>query len=331
MRAALDAVLRLAGMTLYALGLHQLIIRLRRRSPRVLLYHACQPEEDDAIRGLSSNTPPHVLARHLDFLARHYQVVPLSALESGPLPDRAVIITFDDGYRSVYDHAFPLLAARALPAVVYLVTEVVGTDRLVWVNELNWMLRHHGPVARPLAAAELGCPKDATPEVMLQTALATYEPQRLTALLDRINAALPPDAERPPRLYVTWEEVRAMRERGIAFGNHTAAHPNLARLSREAQREEMAAGAACLAQMLEPSASLAYPFGLHNKDSVAAAQATGHRTVMLVGGGRQPLNRLAVGRVPVRATTAAGLFAELEVVAPVRAWLRQRFRREAAA
>jgi poly-beta-1,6-N-acetyl-D-glucosamine N-deacetylase PgaB len=38
-----------------------------------------------------------------------------------PLPDRAILITFDDGYRSLYTRVFPLLLAYRVPAVAALV------------------------------------------------------------------------------------------------------------------------------------------------------------------------------------------------------------------
>jgi peptidoglycan/xylan/chitin deacetylase (PgdA/CDA1 family) len=37
-----------------------------------------------------------------------------------PFPDRSIVITFDDGYRSVYDEAFPVLKKHGLSAVVFL-------------------------------------------------------------------------------------------------------------------------------------------------------------------------------------------------------------------
>ena len=68
---------------------------------------------------------------HLDWLRGHgYTPVSLSQVEDAaagrmPLPDKPVLLTFDDGLRSVYTHAFPALRAYNYPAVVAVVTDWV--------------------------------------------------------------------------------------------------------------------------------------------------------------------------------------------------------------
>ncbi len=65
---------------------------------------------------------------HLDWLRAH-GYVPVSVQKvidaragDTPLPDKAVLLTFDDGLRSVYTHVFPLLRAYGYPALVAPVT-----------------------------------------------------------------------------------------------------------------------------------------------------------------------------------------------------------------
>jgi len=41
-----------------------------------------------------------------------------------PLPRRPVVITFDDGFADLYEHAFPLLLKTGVQAIVYLVTDL---------------------------------------------------------------------------------------------------------------------------------------------------------------------------------------------------------------
>ena len=96
----------------------------------------------------STSVSPEVFAAHLDFLEEngfriHSLPEVLAALE-GPaaLPDSVVVITFDDGYRSVYDTAWPLLRERGWPFTVFVCSEDID--------------RGHGPVMAWEQLREMG-------------------------------------------------------------------------------------------------------------------------------------------------------------------------------
>lgn len=82
---------------------------------------------------------PSGFAAQLDWLARNqYTVLRLSQLAEflagkQPLPPRSVVITIDDGYESVYRHAFPLLKKHGFPATLFVYTDFIGVgDGLSW-------------------------------------------------------------------------------------------------------------------------------------------------------------------------------------------------------
>jgi peptidoglycan/xylan/chitin deacetylase (PgdA/CDA1 family) len=325
LRVSLETALRALGILLYWARLHHAVIHAGRRRVRVLCYHACEAQEHDWIAGLGSNTPPTRLEAHLDYLRQHYTVVSLDQLEGGDHPDRAALITFDDGYRSVYSFAFPLLRARGLPATVYLVTRAVDNQALVWVNELNWFLRRHGAVARAPATERLGLPSAASVNAIIDAARDRFDPELVASLLGELRRRVGCEAEAlaaDASLYLTWDQVLEMAAGGITFGSHTATHPNLARLGESAQREEMRAARDALRAHGLPCTSLAYPFGDCSSASRRLAVQEGYRSVMEVGGGNQRLDPLRIGRVSPRSATHAAFFAELEVVAAVVAWLK---------
>lgn len=74
-----------------------------------------------------------------------YRVVKLSELSGflagqQPLPQRAVVVTFDDGYESFYRQAFPVLKKYRLPATVFVYTDFLGGgDALTW-SQMQEML-----------------------------------------------------------------------------------------------------------------------------------------------------------------------------------------------
>jgi peptidoglycan/xylan/chitin deacetylase (PgdA/CDA1 family) len=50
-----------------------------------------------------------------------------------PMPKKTVVITIDDGYRSTYQTAFPVLKKYGFPATVYLYSDFVGaSDAMTW-------------------------------------------------------------------------------------------------------------------------------------------------------------------------------------------------------
>ena len=91
----------------------------------ILSYHEIADPADALNKDFAVR--PTMFVRQMDWLRNngyHFVTVDdLLADEAGrrPLPEKAVLITFDDGYRSMYDHAWPILKAWKIPAVVAVV------------------------------------------------------------------------------------------------------------------------------------------------------------------------------------------------------------------
>ena len=99
----------------------------------ILCYHRFGPGTSKMIVSAAN------FARQMQWLADNdYRVIPLSELAAfleghADLPKRAVAITIDDGYRTVYEHAYPILRKHGFPATVFLYTDFVGAgDALDW-------------------------------------------------------------------------------------------------------------------------------------------------------------------------------------------------------
>lgn len=77
-----------------------------------------------------------------------YSVLPLARIVTAlrnrqPLPERAVAITIDDAYRSVYEEAWPRLKAAGLPFTIFVSSDLLdarGADYMGW-SELRELAR----------------------------------------------------------------------------------------------------------------------------------------------------------------------------------------------
>src|SRR5262249_51726647 len=99
---------------------------------QILGYHKVSPDPHPFFAPVA----PEVFEKHMQFLQRCYSVMSLQELVNratrGDVPERAVAITFDDGYRDNYEYAFPILKKYRLPATIFVATGAIGTGELIW-------------------------------------------------------------------------------------------------------------------------------------------------------------------------------------------------------
>lgn len=96
----------------------------------VLLYHRMGPPKFSSLVA-GQYVAPGLLKSQLNYLNRRgWKCVSLEDsvehCSSGAPDGSEFCITFDDGYLSVYEHAFPLLAERSMTATIYVVADTIG-------------------------------------------------------------------------------------------------------------------------------------------------------------------------------------------------------------
>jgi peptidoglycan/xylan/chitin deacetylase (PgdA/CDA1 family) len=100
----------------------------------ILMYHYIRipPAYSDDRIGWGLSTSPDDFRQQMDYLDQHgYHPITLTELRGylngrQPLPDRPVVLTFDDGYADLYTQAFPVLKRHHFKAVAYIVSGFVG-------------------------------------------------------------------------------------------------------------------------------------------------------------------------------------------------------------
>lgn len=210
----------------------------------------------------------------LTWITRQFNVLePRSACErllGQCLPERAAIITFDDGYRDNAQVALPILQRHGVSAAFFIATGFLdgGTmfnDRVIeavrgaraqsvasgiegiGTLDLSSLVARRAAIGRLLAAVKY------LPPAARDAAVSRLE--------DRLGAA--PHAA----LMMSSGQVRALHDAGMAVGGHTRSHPILAGLTPQQARAEIVDGRNDLADILgEMPALFAYPNGRRGRD-----------------------------------------------------------------
>lgn len=291
---------------LYATGIVRLATFLRRRLLRsygvyVLSYHhvvklAVRPDGTD-------ETTTAQLEQHLRLLTRSFEIVSLEhaldLLERDRLSKDYAVVTFDDGYEDNYKEAFPLLRRFDVPATIFLITGLVGTDEVPWYDEYRARLSGS---ARPatvdsVTAAVMELLKNSDPadrESVLSWSEAVREIPVTSLQLSRFRL-------------LDWNQVREMADQGISFGSHTMTHPNLTRLDAESLRRELEISKDAIESATKRVChALAFPNGDFDTTVLQATKRAGYRGACTQGFGsnhagcdRFRLRRVALGDTPL--------------------------------
>ncbi|HEX6136690.1 MAG TPA: polysaccharide deacetylase family protein [Casimicrobiaceae bacterium] len=246
----------------------------RRGKLTTLIFHRVRPEPDALFPNEVDAAAFH---ERLRWIREWFNVLPLedavAALARGSLPERALAITFDDGYADNYDAALPILREHGLPATFFVATAFLDGGRM-WNDTVIEAIRRASGSPLDLSLLGLGV-----------HALGSIEARRRTidALLARLKY-LAPD-ERLARaeaiassaggrlagdLMMTSEQVRALAAAGMGIGGHTMTHPILARSDAPTARREIADGRDALEAIIrQPVRLFAYPNGKPGADYAA--------------------------------------------------------------
>lgn len=107
-----------------------------------LCYHEVTPARPKDI----FNVPPDQFRSHIrQFREQGCNFIDLQDIEeyvkhNKPLPEKPVLIAFDDGYKDNYTYAFPILKEEHAKASFFIVSHSIGTDNRMTVSDLKEMV-----------------------------------------------------------------------------------------------------------------------------------------------------------------------------------------------
>ena len=259
-------------------------------------YHYVRPSFELPYPGIFGLTPVEFKAQ-LELLGRYGEFVGQGDLRraltgEASLPERAWLVSFDDGLREQYEHALPVLDDLGIPAVFFVNTLPLAEQRPVLVH-MTHLLRAN--VAPPIlkntigkVATELGIPLQ---EVDSARAVQqyVYDTMEVAELKYLLNFSLPVTdrdrvvehcfdrllgwdrAEVCAALYMDHAQIRELAVRDM-LGSHSHSHRPLGTLAEADIRREISLSLDYLENWTGVRVdSLGYPYGSRS----ACTQAVG--------------------------------------------------------
>ena len=292
------SIIKLGGVRVCrAFGLEAWSRNRLRNQLLVLCYHGVVEGRRMDRFGYENTVDSAEFAGHLEYLGRHFRPVTATDVATSrrsgkPLPERAVLVTFDDGYRNNLNLASEILRRAGVPAIFFVSSGYIGTRRILWPDELmdRLMALKAGSIPLP-AGGEAAVSETDVPAGLAEHRLLAVKIRDLCKrmdaaqseqYLDVIRTLTPPPTPQPDlRGFMTWDEVRALRAKGFEIGAHTIDHPILTRVAPDRLRRELTESRHTIERELgEPCPFVAYPNGGSEDVSpqvLAAARDAGYK------------------------------------------------------
>jgi len=208
--------------------------------------------------------------RHVEVFGRWFDFIQLNELPERlnyPRKRPFCLFTFDDGKRSNATAVAPELERLGVPAVFFVVSSSLDCQKPLWFDRYKALRRKLGTV-----------PPGLTLHILKQLPYAV--------LIDRVERAcahygVDADLEDDDVALMTWEQVRALHQRGFSIGAHGFTHAVLTRETKLAALENIEKSISKVREEIgAPCSSFAFPNGNYTAELAQHAIHCGVPMVM---------------------------------------------------
>jgi len=245
----------------------------------ILLYHGVLPDNfaPEGSNSSGKHIPVSLFEHQMSIVANGFN--PVSMLDiaqahmgAKELPDRAVAVTFDDGFANVPRIAFPVLRKFGIPMTFYVATGFIETGLGSWTDQLELMLlktdvsnikidiQGHNFTYQ---VNDVGSKVVALKDIKQRCKQIPFEQVQL--ILNQVQSQCGVEFLDQSLLYAmaTWPELIQMEKNTLVnLGAHTISHVPIGRVPHEKMTEEVAGSLEAISQKTNhPCELFSYPEG----------------------------------------------------------------------
>jgi peptidoglycan/xylan/chitin deacetylase (PgdA/CDA1 family) len=308
-------------------GITRLLMKYRKDHLTILAYHHVY---NDDHHDRQEVTNPFFIGlkrftEHLEYLKEDFHPVGVNDILAwiegkDKLPERSLLLTFDDGYKGFYREVYPVLKRLGIPALVNLITGWVDEEVTPWDVLINRGVSNAftNRLVLNIEGEEIILLLDTLDKkreafAFLSGLYETSSTRYREELLGGLIKAAPWIVENDGVLEsLSWDEIRKMAGNGIDFGCHTYSHAILSGMTPVEIKEELLRSKKRMMDVLSMDDTVfTYPAGRYDSNVIEQVEEVGFRFAMNTEGKclRYPGNRYLIPRISPRLDDTMAEFA----------------------
>lgn len=266
------------------------------------LKHSRYPE----IRGMDIS----LFRQQIEYMKSHFNIVTMEQVlaavrereRGGPLPEQALLLTFDDGYIDNYTFAFPILQEFGVQGSFFIPGKTFVTHQLLDVNKIHYILASanifelvedvkkemdyyrgqeydYAPVDELFHEYAIASRFDIKETIFIKRMLQTVLPERLrntisSKLFEKYVGVT--EEQLAYELYMTEEQIRTMKQHGMFIGIHGYDHYWLGNLPVEKMRQDISMALDTLDEFIDRKQwVMNFPYGNYSPDVLEYIKSEG--------------------------------------------------------
>ncbi|MDD5427108.1 MAG: polysaccharide deacetylase family protein [candidate division Zixibacteria bacterium] len=308
-----------------------------RKTPLILMFHQVfkNPEKENILIQDGLHVSQDTFDKQLSYLKKKYNVISLSQLvelleKHQSLPKKTAVITFDDGWRDNYQYAYPVLKKHNLPAIIFITTDFIESQKIFWFLEAA-LLHQKGRLSEGQfykIFEDLPTTKENLPETSsfnrknikflyhntesFLEFLKQFDSSMISSILDRMSelSGFRLLDRLTERWMLNWDEIKAMTDL-VEIGSHGCSHRIMTRLRPEEIMKELTASKKIIEEKTgQPVSLFAYPNGDYSAEIEKMVCQAGYRAAIATSQGPSSpdgYELFAIKRLGVHEGMAAGI------------------------
>jgi len=212
----------------------------------------------------------------------------LSMIEIGKFR-KVAVVTFDDGFKDLYQNAYPILLELNAPFTLFLTTMLIDSKKLLWLHKLYISLDR-----LPLKETESilisysdGASNIEDMSIFIGKIIHSKNKKNIIELVAAVSSAARVDEEEERKLaadlYLSGEEIHEMKSNGLTVETHGHEHWPLTNLDEKETREEIKSSIRFIEDKLDSSPKyFALPSGTSNRFTKELVTKLGLKAIVTI-------------------------------------------------